>query len=76
MICNGNLGNRNFFPTRLNLEFNLNASALFYVWVSRKKKTVQAVNTNIKMTNPMMQLRKIVNHPYLVKWEVDIETGD
>lgn len=41
-----------------------------------KKKTVQAVNTNIKMTNPMMQLRKIVNHPYLVKWEVDIETGD
>ena len=22
-----------------------------------------------------MQLKKIVNHPYLVKWEVDMETG-
>ena len=27
------------------------------------------------MQNPMMQLRKIVNHPYLVKWQVDPETG-
>ena len=29
----------------------------------------------VKMQNPMMQLRKIVNHPYLVKWELDPETG-
>ncbi|XP_057369062.1 lymphoid-specific helicase-like [Daphnia carinata] len=47
-------------------------------WEPRKakKRSIQAVNTSIKMNNPMMQLRKIVNHPYLVKWEVDIETGD
>ena len=30
----------------------------------------------IKMNNPVMQLRKIVNHPYLVRWDVDPETGD
>lgn len=31
---------------------------------------------NVKMQNPFMQLRKIVNHPYLVKWEVDVDTGN
>lgn len=41
-----------------------------------KKKTMQELAVNIKMTNPFMQLRKIVNHPYLVKWEVEEETGD
>jgi ATP-dependent DNA helicase len=28
------------------------------------------------MNNPVMQLRKIVNHPYLVRWDVNPETGD
>nr|CAH0110344.1 unnamed protein product [Daphnia galeata] len=41
-----------------------------------KKKTMQELAVNIKMSNPFMQLRKIVNHPYLVKWEVEEETGD
>jgi len=27
------------------------------------------------MTSPFTMLKKIVNHPYLVKWEVD-EAGD
>lgn len=37
---------------------------------------MQELAVNIKMTNPFMQLRKIVNHPYLVKWEVEEETGE
>lgn len=41
----------------------------------RKKKSIEAKSTNIKMQNPFMQLRKIVNHPHLVKWEIDVETG-
>ena len=41
-----------------------------------KKKTMQELAVNIKMSNPFMQLRKIVNHPYLVKWEVEEETGE
>lgn len=53
------------FLTKLFLKFNL----LF------SKKTIKSVGTSIKLQNPMMQLKKIVNHPHLVKWEVDIETG-
>jgi hypothetical protein len=37
---------------------------------------MQELAVNIKMSNPFMQLRKIVNHPYLVKWEVEEETGE
>lgn len=33
------------------------------------------MSSNVRMNNPMMQLKKIVSHPYLVKWEVDAETG-
>ena len=39
-------------------------------------KQVKSVGLNVKMQNPFMQLRKIVNHPYLVKWEVDVATGN
>ncbi|XP_046457073.1 lymphoid-specific helicase-like [Daphnia pulex] len=41
-----------------------------------KKKSIEAKSTNIKMQNPFMQLKKIVNHPHLVKWETDAETGE
>ncbi|EFX69988.1 hypothetical protein DAPPUDRAFT_202549 [Daphnia pulex] len=37
---------------------------------------IEAKCTNIKMQNPFMQLKKIVNHPHLVKWEIDAETGE
>ncbi len=39
-------------------------------------RQVKSVGLNVKMQNPFMQLRKIVNHPYLVKWEVDVATGN
>lgn len=48
------------------------SSRIFY----SQAKRVKSVGLNVKMQNPFMQLRKIVNHPYLVKWEVDVDTGN
>ena len=41
-----------------------------------RDKVKKTMGLCIKMNNPVMQLRKIVNHPYLVRWDVDPETGD
>ena len=41
-----------------------------------REKVKKTMGLCIKMQNPMMQLKKIVNHPYLVRWDVDPETGD
>lgn len=42
---------------------------------SLEEKVISSLGTSIKMKNITMMLRKIVNHPYLVKWDVDVETG-
>jgi len=57
------------------LEWTKMSDELTWALRQPKEKSKLALTTNVKMQNTMMMLRKIVNHPYLVKWEVD-EAGD